>query len=185
MAELLGNIKYWFIPTNKIDRDSKTIYVGSTVDGLYVSTDEGETWREAFDTGGYTMSTIEVESSEDITLVSIASKVYKTLDNGETWNEITQLRNKGIVSFCINGNTIFAGLWRNKSGMYVYKKLRRNYGKENSQFGDNEATKIRIFKRTLLRQLNTVLRIISTGCMYHPTLEETWSNSDPNMFSLD
>jgi len=168
--------------TNKIDRDSKTIYVGSTVDGLYVSTDEGETWREAFDTGGSTMSTIEVESSEDITLVSIASKVYKTLDNGETWDEITQLRNKGIVSFCINGSIIFAGSGGAR-GMYVSKNSGETWEKIVN-FGDNEATKI-VYLKGRYYAVKYSFENYKYWVYVSSDVGKTWFNSDPNMFSVE
>lgn len=102
----------------KIDRDSKTIYLGTRNYGVYISKDEGLSWEKLWEGSGTPLRVCEIQSSEEITLASTLTKVYRTLDKGETWNEIDALEGLTIGSICINGDIIFAGA-TSTEGMYV------------------------------------------------------------------
>ena len=168
--------------TNEIDRDSETIYVGSTSYGPYVSSDNGLTWRKVFDSSGRELEVLALESSEDITLVSLPTHVYKTTDHGETWSEIDQLKNKSIISFCINGNVIFAGS-RVTEGLYISTNGGETWVKVSS-FGNNGVNKI-----TYLNGRYYTIKYSFEDYKYYIYVSsdtgKTWVSSDPNMSSID
>jgi len=143
MGNTWNNIGPGYSPT-KVDRDIKTIYLGTEHYGLFISEDEGQTWERKITEAGSNWKVYEIQSSDEITLVSKSDRVFKSFDNGESWEEIEQLYNKGITSFCINNNIIFAGS-SGTSGLYLSRDLGENWEKVAS-FGNFPVGKISEYK---------------------------------------
>jgi len=131
------------VSLTKVDRDSKTIYLGTKNYGVYTSQDEGLSWVKIFDGSGTLLQVNEIQSSEDITIVSVANTTYKTTDNGATWEEIEFLKGMIIKSLCINGNVIFAGS-STTTGLYMSKDFGLTWEKVQS-FGNYNVEKIIFF----------------------------------------
>lgn len=142
MGNTWENIGPALSPT-KIDRDSKTIYLGTEHYGLYISKDEGETWVKKIPEAGTSWKVYEVQSSEDITLISKNDRVYKSNDNGESWQVVSDLDNKSINSFSINHNYVFAGS-SGSYGLFLSEDLGETW-KWVSGFGNFAVGKIYFF----------------------------------------
>ena len=132
------------VSPTKIDRDSKTIYLGTRHYGIYTSQNEGETWEKIWEGSGTSLQISEIQSSEDITFASTLSKTYKTTDNGETWEGIEALNGLTICSICINENTIFAGATGTAG---LYRSLDKgNTWEKIASFGNYSVDKIIYFE---------------------------------------
>jgi murein DD-endopeptidase MepM/ murein hydrolase activator NlpD len=170
-----------FSPT-KVNRDSKTIYLGGESHGLWISQDEGITWNQKLGTGQFGPNIKAIESSGDITYVTTLDKVYKTLDNGSSWEEVTFLNNKGIEHFCINGNLIFAGS-SGTSGLYKSTDLGLTWEKVQS-FGNYAVGDLVFYNNSLyVGRVNPLLTNIYT--VYKSSnLGFSWEDTQLNVPSL-
>lgn len=172
------------ISPTKVDRDSKTIYFGGENHGLWISQDEGTSWTQKLGDGSgwYGPNIKGMGSSEKVTFVSTLDKVYKTLDNGSTWTEIPALANKGIISFNINGNVVFAGssgtvgLYRSLDLGVTWVKVS---GFGNNIVGDITYVNKRYYAGRLNSQSNTFTVFQSSD------LGNTWTDTGLNMFASD
>ncbi len=173
-GETWNRIGPMYSPT-KVDRDDKTIYLGSIHAGLWISKDEGQTWVQKMGSGVDGTTIHEIESSENITLVRKENVVYKTTDNGDTWSEITDLYLKGILSFCINGNVIFAGS-SGTPGLFLSTDT-GNTWRWVSEFGNYGVQKIIYFDgRYYAGGYNPEKQ--SYTVYYTPDLGNTWTDTE-------
>ncbi len=163
--------------TTKVDRDSKTIYLGMEHNGLYVSNDEGIMWEKKIPEAGTSWKVYEIQSSEDITLVSKNDRVYKSTDNGETWQPINDFDGKSINNLCIYENNIFAGSSGNY-GLFLSKDLGETWEWVES-FGNYPVGRIFHFENNIYAGRYSPEKDLYT-IYYSPDEGDTWIDTNLN-----
>ncbi|MFK7953634.1 MAG: PKD domain-containing protein [Ekhidna sp.] len=104
-----NNSEFYFVQRLAIDATGK-IYA-TTLDGLKISSDGGDTWTTALEGRA---ADVEVASNGTVYVtfgVSSAGSIHKSEDNGSTWNEITPgttARRIEIATAPSNGNVVYA-----------------------------------------------------------------------------
>jgi photosystem II stability/assembly factor-like uncharacterized protein len=98
--------------------DYKTLYLGSSGNGLFFTYDNGENWQIASTLGKVTVNAIAVDPVEKCTIYAAAeNKVYKSIDCSRTWaqayydNDPAALVN-AIAVDSYNNKNIFIGISR-------------------------------------------------------------------------
>lgn len=162
-----------------VDRDENTIYIGGASHGLWISTDEGQTWIQKIGDGWTGPQVSEIESSPDYTFAISTTKVYKSHDHGINWEEVTQLTNKGVGFIEIRGDMVVASSSAATGGAYISEnggsswKFLSNPG--DSKTGDTILTKNGWYMGNLLTDNHTytVLKSFDQGV--------TWENTGLNL----
>ncbi len=179
--------------TSAINRDSTTLYLGSYQQGLWISQDEGTTWTQKIGETGAGPEIKAIESSEELTLVSISNKSYKTTDHGNTWTEIVPLKDKTVKKFLIKNNFILAGIAA-PDGLYKSTDSGVTWNKITT-FGNNEIQTLTTYKEKYFVSAGN--RIYETGNIegiwkdtnieiptYNKILDSTWIYAkSPYIFS--
>ncbi|PIP18142.1 MAG: hypothetical protein COX43_00350 [Parcubacteria group bacterium CG23_combo_of_CG06-09_8_20_14_all_35_9] len=95
----IGNVN---IVTMTFDpQDSKTLYIGTQENGMYVTYNEGENWKNIL-TGKGGVSSIAVDpESKNIIYAVLGNKIFKTTDGGESWEKVYMETEEGKVITCI------------------------------------------------------------------------------------
>ena len=86
------------------------VFAGTYLDGLYRSTDDGQTWTQTSLNNG-TIHSLAISGS---TVLAGGNGVYISSDNGQTWAQ-SSLNITSVNSLTVNGTDIFAGT---DSGIY-------------------------------------------------------------------
>lgn len=68
-------------------QDHTLIYLSSRENGLFVSENGGEEWRQVFNAGLVSSLALE-NNSKGILYIAVANKIYKTIDLGRNWRVI-------------------------------------------------------------------------------------------------
>jgi len=84
--------------------NSKNQMFGASDDGLYRSTDNGESWTHLNTGSAKFVSCIAFNSNDDI-FIGITDSVFRSTDNGENWEGITGNLPKNLNIRCITINT--------------------------------------------------------------------------------
>src|ERR1043166_6859721 len=109
---------------NVIFKANNIVYAGTEAQGVYKSTDNGQSWTGA-NIGIDRASISDMTFSGNNLLVAaksscpIYNNVFKSTDNGATWTGTTGLEGKIINSFAIKGTTVWAFFFAlpNESGV--------------------------------------------------------------------
>jgi len=165
------------VSLTKVNRDANSIYLGTYNSGLYVSLDGGETWENNLGkNGGASWRPSEIQSSEEITIVSTPSGIFKSINHGKTWIEIEELPKKNIYFISINGNNIFVTSGGTSWDMFLSKDLSETWESINN-LGCGENGDIAFFEnKYYVGKKNS-----DTGkqTVYHTSdLGQTWTNTN-------
>jgi photosystem II stability/assembly factor-like uncharacterized protein len=94
-----------------------TIYAGTKVNGIYISTDDGINWT-ARNTGIETLDVRSIVSKPGYIFAgTFGGGVYRSTDGGQSWIAPSNGENLAVISMVIDDNYIFAGtvsngVWR-------------------------------------------------------------------------
>ena len=104
---------------NNILYNGTRCFATTNANGVYTSTDNGDTWTAAGLSGKVTFSA--VQSGNNLFAGTSADGVFLSTDNGGTWNAVnTGLTNTKIKSLGMFGNNLFAGnLGSSGSGIFL------------------------------------------------------------------
>ena len=94
-------------------RNGSSIFAGTISQGIFISTDEGQSWTQTSLNDRWVYS-LAVDGSV-IYAGTYIYGVYKSTDNGQTWFQ-TSVNNNNIYTILITGGRIFAGGMRS---MYI------------------------------------------------------------------
>lgn len=98
-----------FMPVNAFVHKGNSLYAG-TSDGLYVSTNRGESWRRMTHDRKYFGVNGVLFINNRLYISTFEDGVWYTDDNGDSWIPINDgLENLGIREFAAMGTTLFAG----------------------------------------------------------------------------
>lgn len=98
-----------FMPVNAFVHKDNSLYAG-TSDGLYVSTNRGESWRRMTHDRKYSGVNGVLFINNRLYISTFEDGVWYTDDNGDSWIPINDgLENLGIREFAAMGTTLFAG----------------------------------------------------------------------------
>lgn len=138
--------------SSRVEAVQDAVYVGGYSHGLWISKDNGQTWKQKIGDGsGWSGPHItELAAQENIALAATSSKVYRSTDAGDNWEEIEELLGQQISSIYIDGFLILAGT-NNEKGLFRSidggSTWHRVVGWENSSVGEIEG-----FKNTVYAQ---------------------------------
>ncbi len=83
------------------------VYAGMAVRGVFISTDNGKTWREAGSgLGNLTVNALTVAGGA--VLAATSTGIYRSGDGGQGWT-VTGLSNLSVTSLLVSSTNIFAG----------------------------------------------------------------------------
>jgi hypothetical protein len=105
--------------TQALAISGNNIFVGTIVDGVFHSTDNGSNWN-AVNTGLPSTAVLSLTSSGNNIFVGLNGgwEVYRSTNNGANWNAVNNgLPSTNVLSFAISENNIFAGTYEN--GVYL------------------------------------------------------------------
>jgi photosystem II stability/assembly factor-like uncharacterized protein len=68
-------------------KDHSLIYLATRGNGLFVSENSGEEWRQIFTTG-FVYSVAPDPKSRGVIYFAVDNKIYKTIDQGQSWRQI-------------------------------------------------------------------------------------------------
>jgi len=91
-----------------IDIRDNIIWAGTAIDGVFLSTDYGDSWslKNPLTTDDVVLS---IAASGQNIFCCTNNGLYRSTDNGINWSDIDVKSNKYISSLKISGNNIFAG----------------------------------------------------------------------------
>jgi photosystem II stability/assembly factor-like uncharacterized protein len=75
--------------------DHSLVYLATRGQGLYLSENGGEEWRQIFNTGFISSVALD-NNSRGVIYIAVANKIYKSIDQGKTWRTI-YLENRPAV----------------------------------------------------------------------------------------
>jgi len=94
--------------------NGNNIFVGTYINGVYLSTNNGTTWTQTALNNEYVYSLAVLGNN---IFAGTENSVYLSTNNGTTWTQ-TALNNKSVISLVTLGNNIFAGT-ADSSGVYL------------------------------------------------------------------
>ncbi len=162
--------------STKINRDEKSIYLGTYHSGLYVSFDGGDTWENKLgENGGVNWRAVEIQSSEEVTFFATPSKVFRSRDHGKTWIEIEELAGKGIYFICINGNNVFASS-NSTSNVFLSKDFGETWERTNVPNYSNGGDIVFFENKYYIGNKNSDTE--KQTVYYTTNLGQTWTNTN-------
>lgn len=127
-------------------RDS-TIFAGTWRNGVYRSTDGGESWTRI--TQGLTeLSVFSLAVSGPIVVAATDSIVFRSTNNGDTWTRATGLDYLRIVAVVANGSAFFAG--SSTSGLYCSTNGGAQWTYAKINMADNSVDALAVRDSTLI-----------------------------------
>ena len=93
-----------------VQQQGDRLFAGSSYNGMFRSTDNGESWKEV--NSGLANTSVFSLISHDSTLFAgtFGSGIFLSTDNGESWTSFSSGLNAfNVYSLAINGNELFAG----------------------------------------------------------------------------
>jgi photosystem II stability/assembly factor-like uncharacterized protein len=94
---------------NSITVKDNLIFVGLSISGILVSSDNGKNWIE-MNNGLTSRNVIAIAANDSYIYAGTTEGVFVSSDNGENWTEVnTGLTNLKIQELSISGSTIYAG----------------------------------------------------------------------------
>lgn len=122
--------------TSIIKTDSYIIVGADSVDGIFISIDNGESWSVS--NHGLTnkhVSALEIYGS-NLFVGTIGGGIFRSNDNGNQWTPINNgLEDKNVYAIAVNNSNIFAGT---SSGIYISKNSGTNWNITNSEIDETE-----------------------------------------------
>ncbi len=94
-------------------KNTKTVYVGTRENGMFVSYDAGEKWEQMLTAKGEVRAIAVDPKNKDVLYASIAEKIVKSTDAGKTWKLIySEPRGEYISEIQVDGfdtKRVYAG----------------------------------------------------------------------------
>jgi photosystem II stability/assembly factor-like uncharacterized protein len=75
--------------------DHSLVYLATRGDGLFVSENGGDEWRQIFKTG-FVSAVAPDNNSRGVIYIAVADKIYKTIDQGKEWRAIYLENRTGV-----------------------------------------------------------------------------------------
>jgi murein DD-endopeptidase MepM/ murein hydrolase activator NlpD len=97
------------VSTTTVERDSETIYLGTYSHGMWISRDEGVTWKQKLGAGWYGPRIDEIVVCADTLYTATEDGVYKSLGQEEIFENVTFFNDKLITSVFCNAHVALIG----------------------------------------------------------------------------
>lgn len=105
------------------------IFVSVIYDGVFVSEDNGATWKTFNNQLNYNNGVFKMCVSNGYLFVAAASKMYRTSINQDNWTKVLDV-NGGVTEIAANGQNIFAAT--SGTGVYFSTDSGNNWTQKNS-----------------------------------------------------
>jgi photosystem II stability/assembly factor-like uncharacterized protein len=136
--------------------NGKTIYAGGYMDGIYKTTDGGQSWIQLITYGRFKSIAIGpsgVFALQTSTHGKPSSSLNLTTDGGTTWTEVASFSYPNTIQKVITkGNYIFLG---NTQGIYRSNDNGLNWIKTNNGISDSNITALYVYNNKLIAGTQT------------------------------